>query len=107
MCPIPPRSCRPCARLVKPGGWVFFSTLNRNPLSYLVAIVGAERVLRILPKGTHDFARFIKPAELLGMAKQQGLELVQQRGLAYNPFTQRFRLGRFSGVAYLLAMRRA
>jgi 2-polyprenyl-6-hydroxyphenyl methylase/3-demethylubiquinone-9 3-methyltransferase len=95
-----------CAALVKPGGWVFFSTINRNPLSWLTAIVGVEYVLRILPKGTHTYARLIKPAELIAIANEAGLELVDKRGLGYNPLTQRFRLHGFLGIGYLLAMRR-
>jgi 2-polyprenyl-6-hydroxyphenyl methylase/3-demethylubiquinone-9 3-methyltransferase len=94
-----------CARLVKPGGWVFFSTINRNPLSYLMAIVGAEYVLRLLPRKTHSWRRFIKPAELAAAAREHGLALHDSRGLGYNPFTQRFRLHRFTGVGYLLAMK--
>ena len=94
-----------CARLVKPGGWVFFSTINRNPLSYLLAIVGAEYVLKLLPRKTHDWRRFIKPAELIAHATQNGLVLQDSRGLGYNPVTQRFRLHRFQGVGYLLAMK--
>lgn len=96
-----------CARLVKPGGWVYFSTINRNPLAWMVAIVGAERLLRMLPLGTHDYRKFIRPSELLNAAQVAGLELVDQRGLGYNPLTRRFRLHRFMGVGYLLAMRRA
>lgn len=96
-----------CAALVKPGGWVFFSTINRNPLSFLTAIVGVEYVLRILPVGTHQYSRLIKPAELAGMARAAGLVLAEQRGLGYNPLTQRFRLHRFTGIAYLLAMQKA
>jgi 2-polyprenyl-6-hydroxyphenyl methylase / 3-demethylubiquinone-9 3-methyltransferase len=95
-----------CARLVKPGGWVFFSTINRNPLSYLMAIIGAEYVLRLLPRGTHRYAKFIKPAELQGVAEQHGLALRQARGLGYNPFTRRFWLHRRLPVGYLLAMQR-
>jgi 2-polyprenyl-6-hydroxyphenyl methylase / 3-demethylubiquinone-9 3-methyltransferase len=95
-----------CAQMVKPGGWVFFSTINRNPLSYLLAIVGVEYVLRILPRGTHQFERFIKPRELLAMAGDAGLTLAEQRGLGYNPLTQRFHLHRFTGVGYLLAMQK-
>ncbi len=95
-----------CAGMVKPGGWVFFSTINRNPLSFLTAIVGVEYVLRILPRGTHQYDRFIKPAELLAMAQATGLVLKDQRGLGYNPLTQRFRLHRFTGVGYLLAMQK-
>lgn len=95
-----------CARLVRPGGWVFFSTINRNPLSWLLAIAGAEYVLRLLPRGTHRWDRFVRPAELLGSARGHGLALRDSRGLGYNPFTQRFRLHHFMGVGYLLAMQR-
>jgi 2-polyprenyl-6-hydroxyphenyl methylase / 3-demethylubiquinone-9 3-methyltransferase len=95
-----------CARLVKPGGWVFFSTINRNPLSYLMAIIGAEYVLRMLPRKTHQWRRFIKPSELVVAASDHGLVLQDSRGLGYNPFTQRFSLHRFKGVGYLLAMRK-
>ncbi len=104
--PQPDAVIAACAQMVKPGGWVFFSTINRNPLSFLTAIVGVEYVMRILPRGTHQYARFIKPRELLAMAGKAGLVLHEQRGLAYNPLTQRFRLNGFSGVAYLLAMQR-
>ena len=95
-----------CARMVKLGGWVFFSTINRNPLSFLAAIVGVEYVLRILPHGTHQFKRFIKPSELLDMAQAAGLVLRDKRGLGYNPLTQRFRLHAFYGIGYLLAMQK-
>ena len=105
--PQPQAVVAACAELVKPGGWVFFSTINRNPLSYLTAIVGVEYVLRILPRGTHQFGRFIKPRELLNMAAVAGLSLADQRGLGYNPLTQRFHLHRFCWVGYLLAMQRA
>ncbi|NHZ96204.1 bifunctional 2-polyprenyl-6-hydroxyphenol methylase/3-demethylubiquinol 3-O-methyltransferase UbiG [Massilia sp. CCM 8734] len=105
--PQPAAVIEACAALVKPGGWVFFSTINRNPLSYLMAIVGVEYVLRILPVGTHQYSRLIKPAELTGMARNAGLVLADQRGLGYNPLTQRFRLHRFMGVGYLLAMQKA
>ncbi|HEU4775223.1 MAG TPA: bifunctional 2-polyprenyl-6-hydroxyphenol methylase/3-demethylubiquinol 3-O-methyltransferase UbiG [Telluria sp.] len=104
--PHPPAVVAACAAMVKPGGWVFFSTINRNPLSSLTAIVGVEHVLRILPRGTHQYARFIKPQELLAMATGAGLELIDKRGLGYNPLTQRFRLHHFTGIGYLLAMRR-
>ncbi|MES2320363.1 MAG: bifunctional 2-polyprenyl-6-hydroxyphenol methylase/3-demethylubiquinol 3-O-methyltransferase UbiG [Pseudomonadota bacterium] len=104
--PQPAAVIAACAAMVKPGGWVFFSTINRNPLSYLMAIVGVEYVLRILPRGTHQYHRFIKPAELVALANEAGLVLCDQRGLAYNPLTQRFRLNRFMGVGYLLAMRK-
>jgi len=95
-----------CARLVKPGGMVFFSTLNRQPKAYLLAIVAAEHVLRMLPKGTHDFKTFIKPSELSQSARSAGLELQGMVGIEYNPFTRRFSLGRDIDVNYLAAFRR-
>ncbi len=104
--PQPHLVVQACADLAKPGGWVFFSTLNRNPLSWVTAIVGAEYVLRLLPRGTHDWRSFIKPAELQAWAAAPGLTLIDQRGLGYNPFTRVFRLHRFMGVGYLLAMRK-
>jgi 2-polyprenyl-6-hydroxyphenyl methylase / 3-demethylubiquinone-9 3-methyltransferase len=96
-----------CACMVKPGGWVFFSTLNRNPKSYLFAIVGAEYVLNMLPKGTHDWARFIKPHELAAYARQAGLDSVELMGMTYNPISKTYRLERNTDVNYLLACRRA
>jgi 2-polyprenyl-6-hydroxyphenyl methylase/3-demethylubiquinone-9 3-methyltransferase len=96
-----------CARMVKPGGWVFFSTLNRNPKSYLFAIVGAEYVLNMLPKGTHDWSRFIKPHELAAYARQAGLDSVELMGMTYNPISKTYRLERNTDVNYLLACRRA
>ncbi len=96
-----------CGRMVKPGGWVFFSTLNRNPKSYLLAIVGAEYVLNMLPKGTHDWARFIKPHELAAYAREAGLDSVDLMGMTYNPITKVYRLERNTDVNYLLACRRA
>ncbi len=105
--PDPNAVIQACASMVKPGGWVFFSTINRNPLSFLLAIVGVEYILRILPTGTHQYARFIKPQELQSMANAAGLILRETRGLGYNPFTQRFRLHHFMGVGYLLAMQKA
>jgi 2-polyprenyl-6-hydroxyphenyl methylase/3-demethylubiquinone-9 3-methyltransferase len=104
--PYPSAVIDACAAMVKPGGWVFFSTINRNPLSFLTAIVGMEYLLRILPVGTHQYQRLIKPAELAAMARQAGLVPVARRGLGYNPLTQRFRLHRFTGIAYLLAMQK-
>ncbi len=97
---------RACAELVKPGGWVFFSTLNRNPKAFLFAIVGAEHVLRLLPKGTHEYARFIKPSELAQWCREAGLELQATRGMEYNPITKRFWLSSDTSVNYLLACRR-
>lgn len=95
-----------CARLVKPDGWVFFSTLNRNPKSYLFAIIGAEYVLNMLPKGTHDWSRFIKPHELAAYARQAGLDSIELMGMTYNPLTKVYRLERDTDVNYLLACRR-
>lgn len=90
-----------CARLVKPGGQVFFSTINRNPKSYLFAIVGAEYVLRLLPKGTHDFAKFIRPSELEAWARAAELQLKELTGMSYNPFSKQYSLGRDLDVNYL------
>jgi 2-polyprenyl-6-hydroxyphenyl methylase/3-demethylubiquinone-9 3-methyltransferase len=95
-----------CARMVKPDGWVFFSTLNRNPKSYLFAIVGAEYVLNMLPKGTHDWGRFIKPHELAAYARQAGLDTVELMGMTYSPISKTYRLERNTDVNYLLACRR-
>ena len=85
--PDPASIIESCARLVKPGGQVFFSTINRNPKSYLLAVIGAEYVLQMLPRGTHDFAKFIKPSELTRWCKQSGLEPDEQIGMTYNPLT--------------------
>ena len=104
--PQPELVIQACARLVKPGGWVFFSTINRNPLSALVAIFGAEYLLRLLPKGTHTYGNFIKLQELTTWAIAAGLKIQDQRGLGYNPFTKKFKLHNFLGVGYLLAARR-
>lgn len=104
--PDPASTVRACATLVKPGGWVFFSTINRNPKSFLFAIVGAEYVLDLLPKGTHEYARFIRPSELARHVRDAGLELVATRGMGYNPFTRRYSLNADTSVNYLLACRR-
>lgn len=95
-----------CAKLVKPGGMVFFSTLNRKPKAYLLAIVAAEHVLRMLPKGTHDFKTFIKPSELSQSARSCGLELQGMVGIEYNPFNKRFSLGKDVDVNYIAAFKR-
>ncbi len=100
--PNPSSIVSACARLVKPGGQVFFSTLNRNPKSYLFAVIGAEYILNMLPKGTHDYAKFIKPSELSRWAKLAGLEPEELIGMSYNPLTQQYSLGRDSSVNYLL-----
>ncbi len=104
--PDPASVVQALATLVKPGGWVFMSTLNRNFKSFLLAIVGAEYVLKMLPAGTHEYARFIKPAELARMAREAGLELHSSKGLSYNPLTQRYSLGSDTDVNYLFALRR-
>ena len=103
--PDPAAVVSACARLVKPGGWVFFSTLNRNPKSFLFAIVGAEYVLRLLPRGTHEYARLIKPAELTRWARQAGLDIEGFKGMEYNPLTRRYWLSQDTSVNYLLACR--
>jgi len=90
--PDPASVIRACAALVKPGGHVFFSTINRNPKSYLFAIVGAEYLLRMLPKGTHDYAKFIRPAELARWMREAGLDSIAMSGLTYNPLTGVYRL---------------
>jgi 2-polyprenyl-6-hydroxyphenyl methylase/3-demethylubiquinone-9 3-methyltransferase len=104
--PDPASVVRACATLVKPGGWVFLSTLNRNAKAFVLAIVGAEYVLQMLPKGTHEYARFIKPSELAQFCREAGLEPQASRGLTYNPLTQRYSLGSDTDVNYLMACRR-
>jgi 2-polyprenyl-6-hydroxyphenyl methylase/3-demethylubiquinone-9 3-methyltransferase len=94
------------ARLVKPGGDVFFATLNRNPKSFLFAIVGAEYLLRLVKKGTHSYRRFVKPSELKGWSKAGGLEFQDLRGLHYNPFTRTYTLGGNAHVNYLMHFRK-
>ena len=100
--PQPASMVAACARLVRPGGRVFFSTINRNPKSYLFAVVGAEYVLGLLPKGTHDYMRFIKPSELLRWSRAAGLRVEEMTGMTYNPITRRYRLGSDCDVNYLV-----
>lgn len=100
--PDPASTIAACAKLAKPGGAVFFSTINRNPKAYLLAVVGAEYVLNMLPKGTHDYAKFIKPSEMTRWTKASGLEPQQLIGMHYNPLTKTYRLGGNSDVNYLL-----
>ena len=100
--PDPAAIVAACAALVKPGGHVFFSTINRNPKAYLFAVIGAEYVLRLLPRGTHDYARFIKPSELASMCRRAQLTLGGLTGMTYNPFTQRYALGADASVNYIL-----
>lgn len=101
--PDPISTIRACAKLVKPGGKVFFSTLNRNPKAYLFAIIGAEYVLQMLPKGTHDYARFIKPSELTRWSREAGLTPEAPIGMSYNPFSKIYSLGQDISVNYLMA----
>jgi 2-polyprenyl-6-hydroxyphenyl methylase/3-demethylubiquinone-9 3-methyltransferase len=101
--PDPASVVRACAALVKPGGWVFFSTLNRNPKSFLFAIVGAEYVLNLLPRGTHEYAKMIRPSELAGYCRAAVLDLRHTRGMEYNPITQRYWMSDDTSVNYLLA----
>ncbi|WP_395667831.1 bifunctional 2-polyprenyl-6-hydroxyphenol methylase/3-demethylubiquinol 3-O-methyltransferase UbiG [Rhodoferax sp.] len=105
--PDPGSVVQACATLVKPGGWVFFSTLNRNPKSFLFAIVGAEYVLKLLPRGTHEYAKFIRPSELLSHCRRSGLDLRESKGMEYNPLTQRYWLSADTSVNYLLATQKA
>lgn len=105
--PDPASVIRACATLVKPGGHVFLSTLNRNAKSYLLAIVGAEYIARLLPRGTHDYAQFIRPSELSAWARQAGLDLRHMAGLHYNPLSRRYSLGRDVSVNYLAHFVRA
>jgi 2-polyprenyl-6-hydroxyphenyl methylase/3-demethylubiquinone-9 3-methyltransferase len=104
--PDPASVVRACARLVKPGGLVFFSTINRNPKSFLFAIVGAEYVLRLLPRGTHEYAKLIRPSELAAHCRAAGLAVEDITGMTYNPLTRVYALGRDVDVNYLLAARR-
>jgi 2-polyprenyl-6-hydroxyphenyl methylase/3-demethylubiquinone-9 3-methyltransferase len=99
--PDPASVIEACAKLVKPGGQLFFSTINRNPKSYLFAIIGAEYVLRMLPKGTHDFRKFIRPSELERWARSAGLALKELTGMSFNPLTQQYKLGNDVDVNYL------
>jgi 2-polyprenyl-6-hydroxyphenyl methylase/3-demethylubiquinone-9 3-methyltransferase len=100
--PDPAAIIAACARLVKPGGSVFFSTINRNPKAYLFAVLGAEYVLNLLPKGTHDYAKFIKPSELAGWARLANLDMLSMRGMSYNPITQHYSLGDDVSVNYMI-----
>ena len=104
--PDPSAVVQACAHLTRPGGWVFFSTLNRNPKSFLFAIVGAEYLLRLLPRGTHEYARFIRPSELARWCRDNGLGVQVSRGLEYNPLTRRYWLSSDTSVNYMLACRK-
>jgi len=100
--PDPSSTVKACAALVKPGGQVFFSTLNRNPKSYLFAVIGAEYLLRLLPRGTHDYARFIRPSELARFCRNAGLGVTEIVGMTYNPFSRTYSLGDDTDVNYLV-----
>ncbi len=104
--PDPASTARACAQLVRPGGLVFFSTINRNPKSYLFAVVGAEYVLNLLPRGTHDYANFIRPAELARYCREAGLAVQEVIGMTYNPFSKTYALGANTDVNYLMRTRR-
>lgn len=105
--PDPESVVRACATLVRPGGWVFFSTINRNPKAFLLAIVGAEYVLRLLPRGTHEYEKFIRPSELARAARRSRLEVADLTGLTYNPITRQYRLDADDlDVNYMMACRR-
>lgn len=104
--PDPASVVQACATLVKPGGWVFFSTLNRNPKSFLFAIVGAEYLLKMLPRGTHEYAKMLRPSELSGYCRAAGLDLRHTKGMGYNPITQRYSLNNDTSVNYLFATQR-
>ena len=105
--PDPGSVVRACAALVKPGGWVFFSTINRNPKAFALAIVAAEYVLNLLPRGTHEYDKFLRPSELAGFCRGAGLELQQSRGMEYNPLTRRYRMSGNTSVNYLVSTRKA
>jgi 2-polyprenyl-6-hydroxyphenyl methylase/3-demethylubiquinone-9 3-methyltransferase len=101
--PDPSSIVRACAQLVKPGGHLFFSTLNRNPKSYLFAVLGAEYLLNLLPRGTHDYAKFLKPSELARFCRDAGLSVGEVIGMSYNPFSKTYALGPDTAVNYLVA----
>lgn len=103
--PDPMSVINSCAQLVKPGGWVFFSTINRNPKAYLFAVIGAEYILNLLPRGTHEYAKFIKPSELARMARNAGLTDEKLIGMTYNPLTKVYALEDDTDVNYIMACR--
>lgn len=104
--PDPASVVRACAELVKPDGWVFFSTLHRSAKAFMLAIVGAEYVLNMLPRGTHEYAKMIRPSELAASCREAGLDLVGTKGMEYNPITQRYALTTDTSVNYMLAARK-
>jgi 2-polyprenyl-6-hydroxyphenyl methylase/3-demethylubiquinone-9 3-methyltransferase len=104
--PDPSSVVQACSTLVRPGGWVFFSTLNRNSMAFLQAIVGAEYLLGLLPRGTHEYVKMIKPSELALFCRRAGLTLHSSRGLSYNPLTRRYAMNSNTQVNYLVATRK-
>jgi 2-polyprenyl-6-hydroxyphenyl methylase/3-demethylubiquinone-9 3-methyltransferase len=105
--PDPASIVSACARLVRPGGWVFFSTINRNAKSFLFAIMGAEYVANMVPRGTHDYARLLRPHEVASFCRSSGLDLMRSSGLEFYPLTRRFRLTQDTSINYMIAARRA
>jgi 2-polyprenyl-6-hydroxyphenyl methylase/3-demethylubiquinone-9 3-methyltransferase len=105
--PDPAAIVEACATLVQPGGWVFFSTIHRQPKAFVQAIVGAEYLLKMLPRGTHGYARFIRPSELAQWCRSNDLDLMHTCGLTYNPLTRRYSLTADTSVNYLVACRKA
>jgi 2-polyprenyl-6-hydroxyphenyl methylase/3-demethylubiquinone-9 3-methyltransferase len=105
--PDPSKTIAACAKLARPGGQIFFSTINRNPKSFLFAIIGAEYVLRLLPRGTHEYRNFIRPSELESWARHAGLDLQQITGMTYNPLTKHYSLGRDVDVNYMMHFSKA
>lgn len=105
--PDPASVVHACASLVKPGGWVFFSTINRNAKAFVMAILGAEYLLNLLPRGTHEYDKFLRPSELAGFCRAGGLLLQHSRGMEYNPLTRRYRLSADTSVNYMISTRKA
>ena len=105
--PDPSSVVKACAKMVKPGGHVFFSTINRNPKAFLFAIIGAEYVLRLLPRGTHEYAKFIRPSELANWSRESNLQVNQMTGLLFNPLTKQYRLSDSDvDVNYMISTRK-
>jgi 2-polyprenyl-6-hydroxyphenyl methylase/3-demethylubiquinone-9 3-methyltransferase len=104
--PDPASVVEACAKLARPGAWIFFSTIHRSPKAFLFAILGAEYVLRMLPRGTHEYQKFIRPSELADYCRAAGLEIVSMRGLQYNPLTRRYWLSDDTSVNYMFATRK-
>lgn len=104
--PDPASIVRACAQMARPGGTVFFSTISRNPKAYLFAVIGAEYVLNMLPRGTHDYAKFLRPAELARLCRDAGLSVLEVVGMSYNPLAKTYSLGRDTSVNYLIRARR-